>query len=172
MRGEKFSVSLGEGKERLGPRFPPLPPVLYHSSGKSTYSEVTEGTRGLPASGIATVLCFWEWGEGRVTWWVGGGNQPSFAQLPRPPDLGERLTGQGEQGGARSGLSTRVLGQRGAHLPRCRDRPGRPAGERRSGPRAPRWAADGPGDCPEQPRVRSGSPFLSPLITSPLFLLS
>lgn len=44
MRCEKFGVSLGEGKELLGPRFLPLPPVLYHSSGKSAYSEVTEGT--------------------------------------------------------------------------------------------------------------------------------
>ena len=58
MRHEKFGGSLGEGKELLGPRFLPLPPVLYHSSGKSTYSEVTKGTQGLPASGIATVLCF------------------------------------------------------------------------------------------------------------------
>lgn len=73
MRHEKFGGSLGEGKELLGPRFLPLPPVLYHSSGKSTYSEVTKGTQGLPASGIATVLCFWDWGEGRVTQWVGGG---------------------------------------------------------------------------------------------------
>lgn len=101
-----------------------------------------------------------------------GGSQHSFAQLPCPPDLGEKLTGQREQGRAMSGLSTRVRAQRGAHPPRSKGRPGRLEGERRGGPRALRWAADGPGDCPEQPRVRSGSPSLNPLITSPLFPLS